>query len=349
LKQKTIRQTTSAPHLLRELMDLGNLVFGMFAGPHVTVRHWPVYYRVYVEVDGLCREVNRLAGYLARGFIDADGTVYVDRIEDANVCFARVDGHVRAMAALLADVVRDRLVIPGNPALVQIMDRHFGPESPWYRGVQAHYRSGCVAPDGRTLARTVLPIDPHSAQWHGDEAPVERQQFELAPEYAHTLNGRTIRQVQTALNQVYAALGARFVQQCPSVGALLHPRSTLGPASMGFFYSAGTLHEEHELVRDLPGGLTVYVRRDHTFATIGTRGIRPADGTPGLIIHVTVDITEDDPAKRSPRFIPAQSRHNGEYTAASADQLKALLFGALIDAGLVPPGTRFDDERWRYF
>jgi hypothetical protein len=215
--------------------------------------------------------------------------------------------------------------------------------------VQANYRSGCVAADGRTLARTVLSIDPHPAQWRGDEAPVEQQQFELASEYARTLNGRTIRQVQTALNQVYAALGECFVQRCPSVSALLHPRLTPGPASMGSFYSARTLHEVHEPVRDLPGGLAVYVSRDHTFATIGTRGIRPADGTPGLIIHVSVDLTEDDPAKQSLRFIPTQSHHNGEYTAASADELKALLFCALIDAGLVPPGARFIDERWRYF
>lgn len=349
MKQTTITQATSAPRLLRELTELGNLVFGMFAGPHVIVRHWPVYYRVYVEVDGLCREVNRLAGHLARGFIHADDTVDADRIADANACFARVDGHVHTTVALLADVVRDRLVIPGNPTLVQIADRHFAPESQWYRSVQAHYRSGCVAPDGRTLARTVLPIDPHPARWGGDEASIEQQQFELAPAYMRTLNDRTIRQVQTALNQVYAALGGCFVQRCPSVGALLHPRSTPGPASMGFFYSVRTLHEEHEPVRELPGGLAVYVSRDHTFATIGTRGIRPADGTPGLIIHVTVDIMEEDPAKRSTRFIPAQSHHNGEYTAASADELRTLLFRALIDAGLVPPGARFDDERWRYF
>lgn len=344
-----MKQTTSAPHLLRELTALGNLVFSMFAGPHVTVRHWPAYYRVYVEVDGLCREVNRLGGHLARGFIEADGMADADRIADANACFARVDTHVRALAALLADIVRDRLVIPAKPALVHIMDRHFAPDREWYRGLLAHYRSGCVAPDGRTLARTVLPMDLQPAQWQGDEARVEWQQFELAAEHARVVNGRTIRQVQTALNQVYAALGRCFVQRCPSVAALLHPLATPGPASMGFFYSARTLNDVHEPVKELPGGLAVYVSRDHTFATIGTRGIRPVDGTPGLIIHVSVDITEDDPAKPSPRFIPAQSRHNGEYTAASADELKALLFSALIGAGLVPPDARFDDARWRYF
>lgn len=348
MKQTTTGQPASAPHLLRELTELGNLVFGMFAGPQVTVRHWPVYYRVYLEVDGLCREVSRLAGHFARGFIDTGDTVDAERIAAANACLARVDGHVRAIAALLAEVVRERLVIPANPTLVRIVDRHFSPESDWYRGLQRHYRSGCIAPDGRTLARTVLPIDPHPAQWRADEAPVE-QQFELASAYARTLHGRTIRQVQMALNQVYAALGTWFVQRCPSVGALLHPRSTPGPASMGFFYSERTLNEVHELVRDLPDGLAVYVSRDHRFATIGTRGIRPLDGTPGLIIHVSVDITEDDPAKPLPRFIPAQPCHNREYTAASADELKALLFHALIDAGFVPPGARFDEGRWRYF
>jgi hypothetical protein len=349
MKQTTNKQTTSAPYLLRELVDLGNLVFGMFTGPLASVRHWPVYYRMYVEVDGLCREVGGLAGPLARGFIDVDGSVAADRIAHANACFARVDGHVRAMVALFADVVRDRLVIPGKPALVSIVDRLFAPESQWCCSVQMNYRSGCVAPDGCTLSRTVLAIDPLPTGRLGDEIPVEHQQFEVAPAYARTVNGRTIRQVQSALNQVYAALGECFVQHCPSVGALLHPRSTHGPASMVCFYSERTLNEVHEPIADLPGGLAVYVNRDHTFATIGTRGVRPADGAPGMIIHVAVDISDDDAAKRAPRFIPIQSLHNGDYTAAGEDELKALLFRALIDAGLVPPGARFDDERWRYF
>ena len=305
LMQTTMEQATSAPYLLRELTELGNLVFGMFAGPQVTVRHWPAYYRVYLEVDGLCREVNRLAGYLARGFIDADGTVDADRIMDANACFAQVDGTVAAITAIFADVVRDRLVISGNPALVQIVDRLFAPDSQWYYGVQVHYRSGQVAPDGRTLARTVLPIDPCPAAGLGGEAAVERQQFELAPEYTRTLNGRTTRRVQTALNQVYAALGEIFVRRCTSVGALLHPRSTPRAASMGCFYSTKTLEEEHESIGDLPGGLAVYVSRDHTFATIGAHGVRPADGKLGLIVHVRVDLSDDDPAKREPRVTPA--------------------------------------------
>lgn len=345
-KEQALKQTTSALHLLRELTELGNLVFTMFAGPHVTVRHWPVYYRVYVEVDGLCREVNQLAGHLARGFIDTGDSVDGERIAAANACLARVDGHVRAMTALLAETVRDRLVIPGNPALVQIVDRHFSPESYWYRGLQEHYRSGCIAPDGRTLARTVVPIDLHATQWREDEVAVRQQQFELASEQARRLNGQTIRQVQTALNQVYSALGECLVQRCPAVGTLLHPRSMPGPASMVFFYSERTLSEVHALVEDLPGGLAVYVSREHTFATIGTRGIRPLDGTRGLVIHVHVDITAGEPAK--PRFIPAQSCHNSEYTTANADELETLLFRALINAGLVPPSARFHDERWRY-
>lgn len=348
MKQTTIIETTNAPYLLRELTEMGNLVFGMFAGPHVAVRHWPVYYRVYVEVDGLCREVNRLAAHLTRGFVDADGTVDANRAGDANACFARIDGHVRAIVALLADVVRDRLVIAGNPTLVEIVDRHFVPESDWYRGVQAHYRSGCITPDGRTLARTVLPIDPHQNRLRGDEVIVDQQLFDIASDRASTQNGQTTRQVQTALNQVYAALGDYLVRNCPSVSALLHPHSTPRRANMGTFCSAKTLQEMHEPVKELPGGLAVYVNQDRTSASIGTRGIRPADGMPGLIIHLIVDITEDDPVKHSQRFIPAQPLHNSEYTVARADELKAVLMRVLIDAGLATMDVRFDVEPWRY-
>lgn len=348
MRQTTIIEATNAPYLLRELIELGNLVFGMLAGPNVTVRHWPVYYRVYVEVDGLCREVNRLAAHLMRGFVDTNGTVDANRAGDANACFARIDGHVRAIAALLADVVRDRLVIPGNPTLVEIVDLHFVPESDWYRGVQAHYRSGCITPDGRTLARTVLPIDPHQNGLRGNEATVDQQRFDLVSDSARTHNGRTTRQVQTALNQVYAALGDYLVRNCPSVSALLHPHSTPRRATLGAFYSARTLQEMHEPVKDLPGGLAVYINRDRTSASIGTRGIRPADGMPGMIIHLIVDITEDDSVKHSQRFIPAQPLHNSEYTGARADELKAVLLRVLIDAGLATDDARFDVEPWRY-
>lgn len=129
--------STPAQELFRELADLGSLVFGMLTGPQVAVRRWPPYYMVYVQVDGLCREVSRATGCLSRGFTNPDGTVSADRIEVANDCLARIDGHCRAMADLLARIARHRLVTCGRPALEDVVSGHFSAESAWYLGLSA--------------------------------------------------------------------------------------------------------------------------------------------------------------------------------------------------------------------
>jgi hypothetical protein len=223
----TAESTASPPQeLFRELADLGNLVFSMLTGSRVVVKRWPVYYQVYVLVDGLCREVSRTTGYLSRGFIEEDGTVSSDRIEGANACLARIDGHCRALVDLLARIERQALVSYGKPALKHVVSSHSSPKSAWYLAFHLQYCSGRVAPDGRVLERSVLPVDPYPASGatHTDETSlVEHQAFELASDQSRTLLGRTIRQVQTNLNQVYAALGDFFVSHCPSTSELLHP------------------------------------------------------------------------------------------------------------------------------
>jgi hypothetical protein len=65
---------------------------------------------------------------------------------------------------------------------------------------------------------------------------------------------------------------------------------------IGPFYSERTLDEIHSLIKDVRDGLAVYLSKEHTFATIGTRGIRPFDGSSGLIIHMSVSISDADPA-----------------------------------------------------
>lgn len=221
--------TTPPQALFRELADLGNLIFNMLAGAQVTVRRWPAYYMVYLEVDRLCREVNQMAGYLARGFVESDGSADAARITLANTCSARIDGHARAIVDLLARIDCHGLVNHGNPALKTIIDSHFSAKSPWYRAFQAQYCSGRVTVDGRILERTALTIDPHSrvaetASKAGNFA--ERQTFELASTRSCSLHGRTARKVLATLNQVYAALGDFFVTHCPSVRELLHPCMT---------------------------------------------------------------------------------------------------------------------------
>jgi hypothetical protein len=223
----TMASVTTPPQaLFRELADLGNLIFNVLAGPQVAVRRWPAYYMVYLEVDRLCREVNRMAGYLSRGFVESDGSVDAARIMLANTCSARIDGHARAIVDLLALIECHRLVNHGNPALQRVIDSHFSPESPWYRAFQTQYCSGRVSVDGRILERTVLTIDPHSHFEETDSKAgnfAERQTFELASTQSCSHHGRTVRKVLATLNQVYAALGDFFVTHCPSVRELLHP------------------------------------------------------------------------------------------------------------------------------
>ncbi|MGI4718291.1 MAG: hypothetical protein ACRYGO_03385 [Janthinobacterium lividum] len=113
------------------------------------------------------------------------------------------------------------------------------------------------------------------------------------------------------------------------------------------FYSERTLREVHSHIKDLHDGLAVYISQDRSFATIGTRGTRPQDGSPGLIIHLSVDLSDDSDEPRRVNF--DSPYHNLEYAVATGDELKILLIGALTDSGAIAPGSRPDDDRWRYF
>jgi hypothetical protein len=110
--------------------------------------------------------------------------------------------------------------------LQQIVRAQFAADSPWYLTCHTQYRSGIVAPDGRFLERSVVPLDPYRADGLANTdgtALVQRHTFELTSERSRTVLGRTARQVQVRLNQVYAALGDFFVEHCAAVTDLLHP------------------------------------------------------------------------------------------------------------------------------
>jgi hypothetical protein len=217
---------TPPQELFRDLADLANLVFNLLTGPQVAVRRWPVYYMIYVEIDGLSRDISRTTGFLSHAFTEPDGSVNAARIEGINACLARVDRHVRTIVELLGRMAQHRLIAHGNPALMDIVRTHFSPKSEWYQACQKQYCAGLVSPDGRVLERTVLLLDPypsHGAAGIEENNPVQLQTFELVSEQSRAVLGRTTRQVQVKLNQVYAALGNFFVHHCPSVKDLLHP------------------------------------------------------------------------------------------------------------------------------
>jgi hypothetical protein len=115
------------------------------------------------------------------------------------------------------------------------------------------------------------------------------------------------------------------------------------------FYSENTLGQLHRHVRDLDRGLAVYIRDDRSFATIGTRGIRPRDGTPGLIVHVSVRLEDEDPDRAIPKIILRHPVHNLEHTPAAPDELRRLLIGTLAGSGFLPPGAESAASDWDFF
>ena len=101
------------------------------------------------------------------------------------------------------------------------------------------------------------------------------------------------------------------------------------------FYSKRTLDDVHMLVKELDDGMAVYVMKDRMLGTIGTRGIRLPDGSPGLIIHVSVKIAADGSAQAYPANLVEKPFYSLDLAAVGADELLALLLGALEEAGLV--------------
>lgn len=224
----TTYSTSASPQqLFRELEGIGNVAFGMLTGPQVSVRRWPPFYLAYVEVEGLCWEMSRATGFLSRGFIMQDGAPDPRRILEANACLDRIGTHACMLVELLARIERYRLASHSNRALQHIVQFHFSRDSAWYAAFQGHYCAGRVLANGHTLERRVLAIDPQPVlPAAGATHITELQLFDLAPVQSCTRLGHNSRQVQSRLNQVYAAMGAFFVANCPSVADLLHPRLT---------------------------------------------------------------------------------------------------------------------------
>ena len=95
---------------------------------------------------------------------------------------------------------------------------------------------------------------------------------------------------QLAVNQhdapIIAALDTWHVGQS-SAPISLAEDTTPEPVSVPFF-SVRTLAEDYTLVAELRNDVAIYKHKSGKFATIGTRGHRPSDGSSGLIVHDTV-------------------------------------------------------------
>lgn len=92
----------------------------------------------------------------------------------------------------------------------------------------------------------------------------------------------------------------------------LSPRADTIPEAVDIpFLSIRTLAEDYLLVAELPDGVAVYQHINGEFATIGTRGHRPSDGSAGLIVHDHVGAKSPGQGGRekAPRFGPCHLSH----------------------------------------
>jgi len=223
----TATEANTPPQLLfRELAELGNLTFSMLTGPHVTVKRWPAYYLVYMEVERLCPDLIQVTGHMAHPFVAPDGRLDTQRIDSVNACLTRIEGGFRTIVDLLSRIERQQLISYRKPALQKVIRTHLLPGSAWYQACHTQYCAGRVTPDGLVLNRMMLLFDPCPVDHVADiqqKNLLQDQRFRLLPTQSRTLLCRTSREVQLRLKQVIAALAGFFVEHCPSVKELLHP------------------------------------------------------------------------------------------------------------------------------
>lgn len=103
------------------------------------------------------------------------------------------------------------------------------------------------------------------------------------------------------------------------------------------FYSDRTLREVHELVEDLSDGMAVYIDKEGSLATIGTRGARPGDGAAGLIIHLHATVNDDGSIHMYKGGLVEPCYHNLHLTPVAPAMLFDLLVTTLREAGRLKP------------
>lgn len=225
---------TAADDILCELTDLHQLILELLASPGNTKWHWPSYYLLYVDMDRMAWRIRSTRTVFANeppfarvtGLADAPRSIaeQVEAIGDAFAEFAKVQ---RSIVDRFWHISRNTLTVIENHTLRQRMRAHFHPKSAWYQVFRSDYCPGRISPDGRTLERTILKLDPEpSGRIHdlGEKNLYSHQCFDIGTEAARTLVAQALGRVEEEHARVGRAMADFFVAHC-SVEQLLHPSS----------------------------------------------------------------------------------------------------------------------------
>lgn len=221
--------TTPAHAFLDEIVDINAFITDAIACSKRSSWHWPSFYLMYVEVDRLLGLITRVGYHFespSAGFGEPPTTA--ESADDANVLFAQLARHQKAVVRWLFQMSRYTRPSEDNPALHRRLDAHVHPKSGWTQVFMQDYQAGVISTDGKTLTRTVLPaarapcaerIDHISAA-----CMLQHQQFDLGAPGMEKALAQAAHHAASRLGKIAAAMHGHLVEHC-TIHDLMHPSS----------------------------------------------------------------------------------------------------------------------------
>lgn len=216
---------TPPVEFFRELSDAQSLIMDVLTAPDLRVKHWPTYYRLYLDIDELEWRVPWASHHLRGRFMEEHGVFDAQLVAAANECFAGIGECQRRIIERLGDIELRNLITFDEKRMTHRLKCHLQPKSAWYLEFHEQYRAGAVSEDGQTLTRTILRIDPNPVFRMPDldeKQLVQQQVFDLSTKEAIACLLFAIEQVGARISEVRARMGDYFVRHCTPKD-LLHP------------------------------------------------------------------------------------------------------------------------------
>jgi hypothetical protein len=214
---------------LSEIGDIAGFIDDIVACPRKESWHWPSFYLLYVDVDRLAGTLARIGCVFDAPVQDASDPVMAEAfVADGNALLAELGQRHKAIVRWVWPLARHIRPCPDDPVPRARLDAHVHPKSGWYQTFFAAYDAGTLAPDGRTLARTVLPALAAPVHDRIDDVTadcmLQRQTFDTGTLDARLALAHATRQAAARLGSIAARMHDYLMAHC-ELKDLMHPCS----------------------------------------------------------------------------------------------------------------------------
>lgn len=221
--------SAAADTFLGELAEVNAFIVDALACPKRWNWHWPTFYLMYVEVDRLLGLVGQVEHHFASPFAGLGEPPTPEEMADgANALFTQLTRRQKALLGSHFQLSRYTEPDDAGRRLHRRLRAHVHPKSGWHQVFLDEYRSGTVSADGKTLTRTVLPIDPAADCEHIDHISascmLRQQRFDLGEPGMTGALALAAGQAASRLGAIAGAMHAHLVQYC-TIHDLMHPSS----------------------------------------------------------------------------------------------------------------------------